>query len=263
MQPVPQEEVVGLVDAAGLRVVHRHEPPVGASHLDRLENRPDRRERPMLRVGKERLGTFLGERARLALVRDDAHRRSLGQVGSPASSISKSTLEPVDVSSSISYDSPSIQGYSRAMSASPGVPARKLTYESLTIACAIDTTLSAWLSRVRTMRPGSSFACLTFTSTPPDPPGIPCMATNPAPSKATTINAIASFTRRPRTFPSSRATRTPSCVRGTCTARCTGTAARERPAGLAPERRCPCTRSVPTTFRSENAGRSSRGCGTS
>src|SRR6266511_2469215 len=54
VQAVPKEQVVGLVDAARLRIVERHEP------------RGDARERALLRI-----------RTRLALVRDDVHRGSL------------------------------------------------------------------------------------------------------------------------------------------------------------------------------------------
>ena len=41
MEPVLQEQVVGLVDAAGLRVVHRDEPVVDAADLDRFEHLAD------------------------------------------------------------------------------------------------------------------------------------------------------------------------------------------------------------------------------
>src|SRR5947199_10299557 len=77
VEAVPQEEVVGLVDAPRLGVVHRNEPPAGAADLDRLEHGPDRRERPMLRDGEEREGALLRVRAGLALVRDDVHSAEL------------------------------------------------------------------------------------------------------------------------------------------------------------------------------------------
>ena len=77
VQSVPEEQVVCLVDAPRLRVVHRHEPPACAANLDRLEHLADRQQRPVLRVGEKRDRTLLRERARLALVRSDVHHQSL------------------------------------------------------------------------------------------------------------------------------------------------------------------------------------------
>jgi hypothetical protein len=78
VEPVPEEEVVGLVDAAGLGVVHRHETERGESHFDSHEDASDRRERSMREVRKERAGTLLRVRPGLALIRDGGvHARTL------------------------------------------------------------------------------------------------------------------------------------------------------------------------------------------
>ena len=77
MEPVAQEQVVRLVDAARLRVVHRHEAPTSASDLHCLEHLADRRQRPAFRVGQERERAFLRERTRLTLIRSDIHAREL------------------------------------------------------------------------------------------------------------------------------------------------------------------------------------------
>src|SRR6266508_4047238 len=75
-----EEQVVRLVDAARLRIVERHEPRGDAPHLDGFEHLADRRERLPLRIGEERERALLRIRTRLALVRDDVHRRSLRRV---------------------------------------------------------------------------------------------------------------------------------------------------------------------------------------
>ena len=77
VQPVPQEEVVRLVDAAGLRVVHRHEAAPGTADLDGLEDGADRGKRPVVGLGKEGDRAFLGEGACLALVRDYVDPRTI------------------------------------------------------------------------------------------------------------------------------------------------------------------------------------------
>ena len=53
MQAVPEEQVVRLVDAPGLRVVQRHEPGGDAPDLDGLEHLANRRQRLSFRVGEE------------------------------------------------------------------------------------------------------------------------------------------------------------------------------------------------------------------
>src|SRR6266508_5236201 len=83
VEAVPQKEVVRLVDAARLRVVHRDEPPAGTADLDRFEHRADGRERAMLGIGEERERALLRVRAGLALIRDDVHPQSLWSVRSP------------------------------------------------------------------------------------------------------------------------------------------------------------------------------------
>ena len=78
VEPVPQEEVVRLVDAARLRVVHRHEPVRDEPDLDCLEDAADGREGPVLGLGEERPRALLRIGAGLALVRDDrVHSRTL------------------------------------------------------------------------------------------------------------------------------------------------------------------------------------------
>jgi hypothetical protein len=45
MEPVLEEEVVGLVDRARLRIIERREAEVGATHLDRFEHLANRCDR--------------------------------------------------------------------------------------------------------------------------------------------------------------------------------------------------------------------------
>ena len=81
VEAVPEEEVVGLVDAPRLRVVHRDESPGGPADLDRLEDGSDRGEGTVLSVREKRERALLRVRARLTLVCDDVHAQSLGGRG--------------------------------------------------------------------------------------------------------------------------------------------------------------------------------------
>jgi hypothetical protein len=74
VEPVAQEEVVGLVDAAGLGVVHRNKTEAGPPDLDRLEHRPDRRKRAVLGFREELDRALFRVGARLPLIGDD-HRQ--------------------------------------------------------------------------------------------------------------------------------------------------------------------------------------------
>src|SRR5688500_14043124 len=77
VQPMLEEEVVGLVDAPGLRVVHGYEPVVDPSHLDRFEDLPDRLQRPAVGVGEQCQHALFRVGAGLALVGDHQFAHSL------------------------------------------------------------------------------------------------------------------------------------------------------------------------------------------
>jgi hypothetical protein len=70
VEAVAQKEVVRLVDAARLGVVHGHEPEARAADLDGLEHRPDRRQRAVFRFGEEGDRALLRVSAGLPLVGD-------------------------------------------------------------------------------------------------------------------------------------------------------------------------------------------------
>jgi hypothetical protein len=77
-----REEVVGLVDAPCLRVVHRDEAEGDEPHLDRLEDAANGGERTVLSVREKSPGALFRVRSGLALVRDDGvHGRTLEAAG--------------------------------------------------------------------------------------------------------------------------------------------------------------------------------------
>ena len=71
VQTVLQQQVVRLVDLPGLGVVERHETEVHPTHLDRLEDLPDRRIRAELGSREQPQGPLLGVSTGLALVSND------------------------------------------------------------------------------------------------------------------------------------------------------------------------------------------------
>jgi hypothetical protein len=71
MQAVLQEQVVGLVDAAGLRVVDRHETVIDAADLDGFEHLADRLEWHPLALAEHREHSLFRVRAGLALIGND------------------------------------------------------------------------------------------------------------------------------------------------------------------------------------------------